>query len=246
MDSRPRIGVTCSPLRPEGYYDPYLQAIESAGGEAVVIAPLPARPGHDDAQRILSGVDGLVVPGGWDIAPEEYGGAAIEGVTEVDHPLDQTEVALVRGAVESGVPVFGICRGQQLINVALGGTLLQHIEGHDGHDHERTRLAHAVAVDPDSELGRIAPLNLMVNSLHHQAIKDLAPGLRTTAVSPDGIVEAVESPDGLVVAVQSHPEELVADQSWARDLFARFVERSARADHSATHARDDQWPYEGC
>jgi putative glutamine amidotransferase len=227
MGGRPRIGVTCSPLRREGYYDPYLQAIESAGGEAVVISPLPAVPGHDDAQRILAGVDGLVVPGGWDVAPEEYGGAAIDGVTEVDHPLDQTEVALVRGAVESRVPVFGICRGQQLINVALGGTLLQHIEGHDGHDHERTRMAHAVAVDPESELGRVAPQHLMVNSLHHQAIKDLAPGLRTTAVSPDGIVEAVESLDGLVVAVQSHPEELIADHSWARDLFARFVERSA-------------------
>jgi putative glutamine amidotransferase len=86
---------------------------------------------------------------------------------------------------------------------------------------------HAVAVDPESELGRIAPQRLMVNSLHHQAIKDLAPGLRTTALSPDGIVEAVESPDGLVVAVQSHPEELIAEQSWARDLFARFVARSS-------------------
>ena len=227
MNGRPRIGITCSPLRREGYYDAYLRAIESAGGEAVVIAPLPAGPGDDDTQRILAGVDGLVFPGGWDVAPEEYGGAPVDGVLEVDHALDRTEVALVRGAVEAGVPVFGICRGQQLINVALGGSLLQHIEGHDGHDRARNLLLHAVAVDPQSELGRIAPQGLMVNSLHHQAIKDLAPGLRTTALSPDGIVEAVESPDGLVVAVQSHPEELIAEQSWARDLFARIVARSS-------------------
>jgi putative glutamine amidotransferase len=159
--------------------------------------------------------------------PEEYGGNRVTEMTQLDRALDQTEAALVRGAVDSGVPVLGICRGQQLINVALGGSLLQHIDGHDGHGQPRSLLAHVVAIDPDSELGRVAPQELMVNSLHHQAVKDLAPGLRATAHSPDGIVEGLESADGMVVAVQSHPEELITDEPWARALFAQFVERSA-------------------
>ena len=232
MNVRPRIGLTCSPLRLEGYYDPYLRAIESAGADPVVIAPLPQKPDQIDTVRMLAGLDGLLVPGGWDVGPEEYGGKGVPEATPVDRALDQTEVALVRSAVESGLPVLGICRGQQLINVALGGSLLPHIDGHDGHGQPRSRLAHAVAIDPQSEFGRVAPQQLMVNSLHHQAVKEVAPGLRVTAHSPDGIIEAIESPDGMVVAVQSHPEELIADQSWARALFARFVQRSARQTRS--------------
>ncbi len=231
---KPRIGITCSPRRVADYYDAYLRAIESAGAEAVVIAPRAQRPDRSEADRILAGVDGLLVPGGWDVSPEEYGGSPAAEATPVDRALDQTEVALVRGASDSGMPVLGICRGQQLINVALGGTLLQHIDGHDGHGQPRDTLLHAVAVEADSELGRIAPTTLMVNSLHHQAVKDLAPGLRVTAHSPDDIVEAVESSDGAIVAVQAHPEELIEYHTWARDLFERFVERSA------TRARRDQ------
>jgi putative glutamine amidotransferase len=227
MDGRTRIGVTCSPLRVAGYYDRYLAAIESAGAHPVVIRPAETAPDRDDAARILAGIDGLLVPGGWDVSPAEYGGHPVTDGTPTDPALDRIEIELVRGAVERGTPVFGICRGQQLINVALGGSLLQHIDDHDGHGDARDNLAHGVEVDPDSELGRIAPRSLMVNSLHHQAVAALAPALRATAFSPDGIVEAVESSDGLVVAVQSHPEELVASQPWARALFARFVARSA-------------------
>lgn len=210
-----------------GYYDAYLQAIASAGAEPVVIVPLAIGPDPAEAMRILGGVDGLLVPGGWDIAPEEYGGEPVSEVVQVDHALDKTELALVRGAASSGTPVLGICRGQQLINVALGGSLLQHIDGHDAHGQPHHTLAHAVEVEEDSELGRVAPRTLMVNSLHHQAIKDLAPQLRATARSPDGIIEAVETADRNIVAVQAHPEELVEYHSWARDLFARFVQRSA-------------------
>ncbi|MDQ6845994.1 MAG: gamma-glutamyl-gamma-aminobutyrate hydrolase family protein [Candidatus Dormibacteraeota bacterium] len=234
MDGKPRIGITCSALRVAGYYDAYLQAISSAGAEPVVIAPVADGPDAIEAERILRDVDGLLVPGGWDVAPEEYGGESVSDVVQVDHALDKTELALVRGASLSGTPVLGICRGQQLINVALGGSLFQHIDGHDAHGQPRHTLAHAVEVEEDSELGRVAPRTLMVNSLHHQAIKDLAPALRVTAHSPDDIIEAVESIDGAIVAVQAHPEELI-DYSWARDLFERFVQRSAaRARNGAT------------
>ncbi len=229
MEARPRIGITCSPLRVEGYYDPYLRAIESAGAEPVVISPIPVQPSRADAERILAGIDGLIVPGGWDVSPEQYGGTRVTEMTQLDRALDQTEVALARGAAESGVPVLGICRGQQLINVALGGSLLPHIDGHDIQGHPRNRLAHLIEVDPDSDLGHVVPERFMVNSLHHQAVKDLASGLRATAHSPDGIIEALESSDGMIVAVQSHPEELVEDESWARALFARFIDRSTTA-----------------
>jgi putative glutamine amidotransferase len=227
MERQPRIGITCSPLRVPGYYDKYLAAIKVSGATAVVITPLPAPPTTAEAAGILAGIDGLVLPGGWDVSPEEYGGAPASEETRVDHALDKTEVALVRGALESRTPVFGICRGQQLINVAFGGSLFGHIDDHDGHGEARDILVHAVDIDPNSELGQVARSPLLVNSLHHQAVRELAPGLRATAYSPDGIIEALESDDGLVVAVQSHPEELVGNQSWARALFTRFVERTA-------------------
>ncbi|MDQ6855701.1 MAG: gamma-glutamyl-gamma-aminobutyrate hydrolase family protein [Candidatus Dormibacteraeota bacterium] len=234
MSAKVRIGITCSPLRVAGYYDPYLNAIQLAGAEPVVIVPTAHRPGGEEAGRMLAQFDGLLVPGGWDVSPKEYGGNPVDDVTELDPALDHTEIELVRAAADSGTPVLGICRGQQLINVALGGSLLQHIDGHDHHGEPRHTLAHAVEVDSQSELGRVAPRTLMVNSLHHQAIGALAPTLRATAYSTDHIIEAVESSDGAIVAVQAHPEELIDYHSWARALFERFVERSAN------RARRDQ------
>ncbi len=226
MTAAPRIGLTCSRLRVEGYYDPYLNALASVGAEAVVIRPLARRPSHAEAQAILAGIDGLLVPGGWDVSPHEYGGQLVDSMTPLDPALDQIEVELVRAAVGSATPVLGICRGQQLINVALGGSLLQHVDGHDNHGQPRHTLAHSVEVDPQSELGRLAPQVLMVNSLHHQAIDVLAPALRVTARSSDRIIEAVESRAGTIVAVQAHPEELL-HHPWARSLFESFVERCA-------------------
>jgi putative glutamine amidotransferase len=134
----------------------------------------------------------------------------------------------VRRAVAASLPVLGICRGQQVINVALGGTLHQHLPEHDKHDLPRSHLAHEIQVEAGSELERAAEGDpVMVNSLHHQAIKDLAAGLRVTARSPDGVVEALEAGDR-VVAVQCHPEELTEDSTWARRLLERFVGRARR------------------
>jgi len=224
MTAKPRVGITCSPLRAAGYYDAYLRAIESAGADPVVFSPSDTRPGPGEAQRLLNGVDGVLMPGGWDVDPEQYGEARDVDQTEVDPALDETEIALVREAVATGVPVFGICRGQQLINVALGGSLVQHVDGHDMHGHPRNLLTHAVEIDADSELARVVSASeLMVNSLHHQAVKELAPGLRATARSADGVVEALENANGTVLAVQCHPEELLGDTTWARALFQRFV-----------------------
>jgi putative glutamine amidotransferase len=225
--SKPRIGVTCSPLRAPGYYDRYLRAVELAGAEAVRLAPRPRGLRPEEASGLLRHLDGLLLPGGWDVDPAEYGEAREATTEQVDTPLDRTEIALVRGAAGAGIPLFGICRGQQLINVALGGTLHQHVDGHDTHGQPRHLLAHPVTVDPDSELAAAAgAATLLVNSLHHQAVRVLAPGLRSTARSPDGVVEGLESPDRLVVAVQCHPEELIGRQEWALALLRRFAERA--------------------
>jgi putative glutamine amidotransferase len=244
--SKPRIGVTCSPLRGPTYYSAYLRAVEAAGAEAVTLDPQPDGLGADEASAMIHDVDGLLVPGGWDVDPPAYGEARQEETPDVDAPLDLTEIALVRAAVEEHVPVFGICRGQQVINVALGGSLLQHIDGHDNHGHPRDLLAHAIDIVPGSELSKVTPgEHVMVNSLHHQSVKEVAPGLHATAHSPDGVVEGIESSDGMIVAVQCHPEELFAQQGWAMALFQRFVDRVGEHNHNGTGASAADVPKEG-
>jgi putative glutamine amidotransferase len=215
---RPKIGVTVSLKRGLGYYKPYLRAVEAAGGE-----PVELMAGSDT----LPPLDGLLLPGGWDVDPDLYGEKPDPTVKEIDRELDDTELSLFRQAREANIPVLGICRGQQVINVAMGGSLFQHLEDHDVRGHGRSHIAHTIEVDPASELGRAAGESLIpVNSFHHQAVKSLAPGLRQTARGEDGTIEGVESDDGLIVAVQCHPEELVGDLPWARSLFARFIARA--------------------
>ncbi len=175
----------------------------------------------------LGDVDGLLLPGGWDVDPALYGEQPDPQLGDVDRELDDAEIRLFTEAREARLPVLGICRGQQVINVALGGSLHQHIDEHEVRRHGRAHLAHAVEVVEDSELGRSAGAPTVdVNSLHHQSVKDLAPGLRVTARGPDGVIEGLESDDGLVVAIQCHPEELTGQLSWASSLFERFVART--------------------
>jgi putative glutamine amidotransferase len=237
--SKPRIGVTCSPLRGPAYYAPYLRAVEAAGGEPVALDPSPDGLSPDRATAMVHEIDGLLVPGGWDVDPPAYGEDRQEETPNVDPPLDRTEIALVRAAVDGSVPVFGICRGQQVINVALGGSLRQHIDGHDMHGHPRDLLAHSIEGVPGSELSNVlSSESVMVNSLHHQSVKKVAPGLHVTAQSPDGVVEGLESGDGMIVAVQCHPEELIGQQGWAMSLFRRFVDRVAAHEHNGAVAPD--------
>ena len=224
MDGRrPRIGVTTSPRREDGYYLTYGRAVEAAGAEAVYLPP---------GTSSMDDLDGLLLPGGWDVDPALYGEKPDARVGDIDPELDETEIRLFKDARQKQIPVLGICRGQQVINVAMGGTLLQHLEGHEVRAYGRSHLAHKASVDPASELGRaVEGREIEVNSLHHQAVRSLAPGLRQTATGEDGTVEGVETDDGLIVAVQCHPEELTADLPWASKLFERFVAR-ARGRHT--------------
>ncbi len=206
------------PKRGLKYFAPYRRAVIAAGAEAVDLVP---------GTRALPAVDGLLLPGGWDVDPSFYGEVRDDKVVETDRELDETEISLFHQAREREIPVLGICRGQQVINVAMGGTLVQHLEGHEVRELGRSHLAHAIEVDPSSELGRAAGEHkVRVNSLHHQAIKRLGEGLQQSARGEDGTVEGVETDDGLIVAVQCHPEELTVDMPWARVLFERFVARA--------------------
>jgi len=216
---KPKIAITVSPRRGEPYYLPYRKAVEAAGAEPVELPP---------GTSSLPEVDGLLLPGGWDVDPAFYGEQKDEKVGPIDRELDETELRLFQQAREQEIPILGICRGQQVIHVALGGSLVQHLEDHDVRGFGRSHLAHTIEViDPSSELGHAAGEHkIRVNSFHHQAIRRLAPGLHETAKGEDGTVEGVESDDGLIVAVQCHPEELTSDLPWARRLFERFVARA--------------------
>jgi putative glutamine amidotransferase len=210
----------------------YVRAVQQAAG-----IPILLPPGDLDAGlALLERAGGLVLTGGADIDPANYGAQPHPKLGHTDPERDELEIGLTRAAVERGKPVFGICRGQQLINVALGGTLYQDLsaEHPSGVQHDSKprngppTLAHPIKVDRGTRLASIVGAgDLPVNSFHHQAIRRLAPDLCATAFSSDGLVEGLESPDGRVLAVQCHPEELT-HLEWARALFAAFVEQARR------------------
>ncbi|HEY5034091.1 MAG TPA: gamma-glutamyl-gamma-aminobutyrate hydrolase family protein [Candidatus Dormibacteraeota bacterium] len=217
-DARPKIGITTSPKREADYYLTYGRAVEAAGAEAVYLPP---------GTGSVADLDGLLLPGGWDVDPALYGEKPDPKLGDIDPELDEAEIRLFKLARNEQIPVLGICRGQQVINVAMGGTLMQHLDGHEVRAFGRKHLAHTASVDPASELGHAAEGGqIKVNSFHHQAVRSVAPGLRQTATGDDGTIEGLETDDGLVVAVQCHPEELTGDLPWATKLFERFVARA--------------------
>ena len=210
----------------------YVTALENAGLIPVVVPPLS---GRESALAIVSRVDGVVLTGGEDVEPSLYGQDRLPECGKSNLRRDNTEIALVHAARELGVPVLAICRGPQLLNVALGGTLYQDIPSQipaaldHNPQHERDRRAHHVAVEPGSLIAAaVQATSLSVNSFHHQSIRDVAPGLKVTARAPDGVIEGVESggDDWWVMAVQWHPEEMNdSPEPWDRGLFRAFADR---------------------
>jgi putative glutamine amidotransferase len=199
----------------------YLRAIEAAGGMPVVLPPL------GDAVAYLDRLDGICLSGGPDLDPDAYGAPERHAELGPTEPgLDAFELALARAADERGLPILGICRGAQALNVARGGTLHQHLPGHRQTE-PATATTHTVHVEPSSRLAAVAgPGRLRVNSFHHQAVDVLGHGLRVVARSADGIVEAVEAPGPrLVLGVQWHAEGLTA-QPRHRALFEQLVSAS--------------------
>jgi putative glutamine amidotransferase len=214
----------------------YRQSILHVGGEPRVLEP------SADIEQALAGIDGLMLTGGDDVAPSRYGEVAHETVTEAEPGRDEFEIALVRAARARNLPILAICRGIQVLNVAGGGTLVQdipsQITGALAHSlpvpqHEPYALAHEVWVDKDSLLARLMRERLVdealeVNSRHHQAVKQVAPGFVATATAPDGVVEAIEDPAArFCLGVQWHPENFFRTGEF-RALFEGFVEASAK------------------
>ena len=208
--------------------------VRTGGGEPVMIA-------HDLDEAALythfCSVDGLILSGGGDVEPALYGEIAIPAVGGVDAVRDRTEVTLARWALAEKKPLFGICRGLQLLNVACGGALYQDISQHEGAmqhayypNYPHDFLAHTVAISPGSRLAAILGAETaQVNSLHHQACRVVAPGLTATAHAPDGIIEAIEVADHpFALAVQWHPEALPRMVE-SKALFGALVAASERA-----------------
>lgn len=224
---RPLIGITTSEVRPLTYAheapldEPfraemglgitYTNALEAAGAAPVVLPPL----GEETIEALLDGLDGVCLSGGPDVDPAEYGAARDPNLGPTWRRLDRFELALARAADRRGVPILGICRGSQVLNVARGGSLIQHLtaDGIESPLHHRQRVpgerqTHEVEIVPDSVLaGAVGTTSLDVNSFHHQAVNQLGNGLVASAHAPDGVIEAIEDPDApLYLGVQWHAE----------------------------------------
>lgn len=226
----PRIGVTRggSPDRIHPTYQKYHDRITEAGGETVDLHPERL----DELDGLIESLDGLMLTGGPDVLPARFGEAPHPETDDGDPPRDALEFRALSLALTRDLPILAICRGQQVLNVALGGGLIQHIDGdgHRAHDGGRGDSRwHEVEIDPASILGTLLGEGRMeTNSRHHQAVPAdrLGDGLRVTATAPDGIVEAIEAPgQRWVVAVQWHPERPEVAERF-RPLFQTFIAES--------------------
>lgn len=207
------------------------EAVYTAGGEPFMMHP--AEP--EGAASRLSRADGLLLPGGGDLAPSSYGADTVHGeVYDVDAVQDAFDLAAARYALAVGLPTLAVCRGLQVVNVALGGTLTQDMPVHHRH------VIHPVTLTPDSATARAAgTTELDASCYHHQAVDRLAPGLRVTGTSPDGTVEALEpiAPTGWFVAVQWHPEDTAPTTPPQQSLFDTLTASAHRhAARNSPHA----------
>jgi len=201
----------------------YIKAVRKAGGVPVLLPIVEP----DDVTAALDGVDALLMTGGGDVDPSSYDAEADPMTSRVDPKRDLHDIALVRAAVERELPTLAICRGSQILNVALGGTLVQHIDGH--FDLERyNESAHEVSVEPGTSLAKILGDEVAgVNTLHHQAVADPASAACIVARASDGTVEALEVNGGRALGVQWHPE-LLRHRPEHLALFRSLVEAAAR------------------
>ena len=234
MRDLPVIGITLDSEEPGGYSkfpwyalrQNYCSAVVAAGGLPL---PLPHEP--DLAEDYLDRIDGLIVTGGaFDVDPTLFGADTRHHTVVLKENRTRFELAMIKGALARDLPVLGICGGQQLLNVVLGGTLIQHIpdEVENCLAHEqpnpRDQAGHQVTLEPGSRLAAIAgALRIPVNSAHHQAVKDVAPGCVVTARAEDGVVEGIEDPArAFCVGVQWHPEFTISPADAA--LYRAFIE----------------------
>ncbi|HVR37641.1 MAG TPA: gamma-glutamyl-gamma-aminobutyrate hydrolase family protein [Thermoanaerobaculia bacterium] len=233
--TKPLIGIGSDVRSPEGKresaftYLTYVESLRRAGAVPVLIPPQP-----ENAADIVEGLDGILLAGGDDCDPTLYGEQPHPSVEPMDPRRQGNELNLARVARERGIPTLGICLGLQVMNVAAGGTLMQDINSSMQTEIEHAsvpedRARHDVLIEENTHLGAIVgEREVIVNSSHHQAIKNVGDGLRITAHAPDGIIEGLEDPrHPFYVGVQWHPEDMRGEES-ASSIFGAFVEAARR------------------
>ncbi|MGX7051261.1 gamma-glutamyl-gamma-aminobutyrate hydrolase family protein [Leuconostoc palmae] len=207
----------------------YIAGITGAGALPMVL-PL-GKP--ELAEAYIDSVDALLLPGGQDVSPDYYGEDPIPQIGEIDRQRDLFELALLKEAIRAGKPVFGICRGAQVINVAMGGTLYQDLPTqypkltvkHDQYPTKWSTPTHRVSWERSNWLDDAVSPEALINSFHHQAIKDLADGLVVDAKSFDGVIEAFSNDDKKIYGIQWHPEMLLMTNPEAQKIFDAFVNK---------------------
>jgi len=230
---KPVIGISAYPRVVETSIGPtllhtasrfYVEGVERAGGVPVVLpVMLP-----DAVGDVLSVVHGVLLTGGGDVQPARYGSQPVAETEGVDPARDDFDIELLERAIAADLPVLATCRGMQVVNVALGGSLIQHVPAVTGQVHhlnDRWREGvHRVKIEPDSHLAEaLGATEVVVNSIHHQAVDEAAPGTRAVAWAEDDTIEAIEMPGSPhVVAVQWHPE-LLEDRPEQQGLFRQLV-----------------------
>jgi putative glutamine amidotransferase len=235
---RPLVALTASSTPPAGpghsrrvrINDAYVRALQAAGLVPLIIPP---SLNDEEARALVAGVAGIVLSGGEDVDPSTYGATRHPATQQAHAGRDASELALIAAAHDAKRPLFAICRGVQLLNVALGGTLVQDLPSlrpdaiRHTWDDARDQRVHGITVQPGSRLAAaLGTTALHANSMHHQAVDRLATSLHATAHAPDGVVEGVEfaGDDWWALGVQWHPEELTDDpHPWDRALFAAFA-----------------------
>jgi putative glutamine amidotransferase len=249
--SRPVIGIATQTLEAiPGELPPcwimgqkYVQALRLAGAIPWLIPLIPEDPAT--LREIFDRLDGIFLTGGVDVDPRHYGEERADFCGRTDPPRDAVEIQLIRWSLADHKPILAVCRGIQVVNVALGGSLFQDVAaqlpGSIKHDYFPTKekpardyLAHTIRTVRGSRLREfLGSEEVAVNSMHHQAIKKLAPGLTVTAVAPDGVIEGVEGTNGqYLVGVQWHPEELTDQDAGMRQLFSSFIKEAQIASRS--------------
>ena len=238
---RPVIGISAYPRVVETSVGPtllhtasrfYVEGVERAGGVPVVLPVMDP----DLVDDVIGAVHGILLTGGGDLQPSRYGAKPVPETHGVDPARDDFDIRLLELAMDADLPVLATCRGMQVVNVALGGSLIQHVPAatgqvHDYYDRWREGV-HKVKIEPDSHLAEaLGATEVEVNSIHHQAVDEAAPGTRAVAWAEDDTIEAIEMPGSPhVVAVQWHPE-LLEDWPEQQGLFRQLV------DHARARAR---------
>ncbi len=242
---KPLIGISCSYDQGEGRFflsEAYLEAVIKAGGMPVI---LPGAGLLKTVNPYLAAVKGLVLAGGGDVDPAYFNEEPLPGLGEITPDRDRFEINLIKTALRKNLPVLGICRGMQVLNIACGGTLIQHLPSVIKKPLKHAQSApawhptHQVFLERSSRLAQVLKTETArVNSFHHQAVRDPAPGFQVSARSADGVIEAIEHPGfGFVIGVQWHPEYLAGKDLISRLLFQAFIQAAKKEENRKQRRR---------